>query len=80
MLLTSKEFNGHSYQQDLPISVSIAFAMSNVATFVKKPLYKSTPRRRKKRDERQRRYRDHNITPRKRSTAAATIAIHFSSS
>jgi hypothetical protein len=41
--------------------VSIAFATSNLAIFVKEPLYKSTPRRRKQEDERQRRYRDHHI-------------------
>jgi hypothetical protein len=50
-LLTSRRFNKQAYGQDLPISepvlVSTAFATSNLATFVKKPLYKSTPRRRK---------------------------------
>jgi hypothetical protein len=51
--LTSREFNGQPYGQDphvsAPVSVSTAFAMSNLATFVKEPLYKSTPRRANKR-------------------------------
>jgi hypothetical protein len=46
------------YGQDLlvsvPVSVSTAFAMSNLATFMKEPLYKLTPRRGKERVERQR--------------------------
>jgi hypothetical protein len=46
-LLTSRRFNEQPYGLDppvsAPISMSTAFAMSNLATFVKEPLYKSTP-------------------------------------
>jgi hypothetical protein len=48
-LLTSRRFNKQPDDQDPPISVlilvSIAFALSNLATFVKEPLYKSSLRR-----------------------------------
>jgi hypothetical protein len=58
--------------------MSTAFSMSNLATFVKEPLYKL--RRRKWKMEWQRRYRDHHTKPRRRILAAPAIAIHFSTS
>jgi hypothetical protein len=48
--LTSREFNGQAYGQNPPVSVSTAFATSNLVTFVKESLYKSTPRHHKQRD------------------------------
>jgi hypothetical protein len=48
--LASRELNGQPYGQDPPVSVSTAFATSNLTNFVKEPLYKSTPRHRKPRD------------------------------
>jgi hypothetical protein len=37
-------FNEQPYRQEPPVSVSTAFVVLNLATFVKEPLYKSTPR------------------------------------
>jgi ABC-type Zn2+ transport system substrate-binding protein/surface adhesin len=51
-LLTSTRLNGQPYRQNppvsTPVSMATALAMSNLATFTKGPLYKSTPRRHKK--------------------------------
>jgi hypothetical protein len=56
-LLTSRILNGQPYRQNPPISARVSMATglatSNLATFVKVPLYKLTPRCRKHREERQ---------------------------
>jgi hypothetical protein len=54
VLLTSRNFNGQDPPVSAPVSVSTAFATSNLATFVKDPIYKLTPRRRKERFKRKR--------------------------
>jgi hypothetical protein len=65
MLLTSRRFNEQPYGQDPPVSapvlVSTAFAMSNLETFMKEPLYKSTPGATNKESRGRGRYRDHHI-------------------